>query len=173
MRKYFKLSGQMNDDLANRFTEILNDPAEELVIFFSSGGGFCNVELIMREAVRDTLSTGRKVKLVFHNFIGSSAFSLLFDLPREAVSYIPEQIIGMTHLPFIDVELNALGEGDGSFHKSRVVHIKTLKGPAITRASRIGLSASEMKKFRNGGDVYMQTPRMIRLLKQNKVEEFK
>ena len=173
MTKYHNIHGQINADMVNHIHEIMNDPnCDDHYIYFTSHGGEDKFTSVITDSVCRYKNSGKKILFIFHDQMFSNGFFLAFRLPKEAVSYIPREIVGMAHISRIEVEISSNGTGWTKDDDARIEHVKSLHNGLITELKKIGLTKKEIDDVKKGTDVYFKSSRMVELFKRNKIKEF-
>lgn len=173
-RKYHTINSAMNMQMVDQFREILNDKdCVNHVIYFYSNGGYTTCEEIICSMIKhyNHLQSGKRCVLVVCDLVASSAFHLIFKLPKSCVRYTGK-VGGMIHKARVEVEIT----GDHKYYteedKAKKDFVVFTHNDDLKFFKKIGITDEEIKLVNKGKEVYLQHDRMIELFVKNGIKKF-
>lgn len=153
-KQFLYLNGEMNDDMTNSFLNFYNSlgsEIDEVVIYLNSEGGlYCSMQIML-----DIINHSKvKITLIAVEHIMSCAF-LLFYLAR-CNKILMNNCYGCVHTISSSFELrDKKFEGD-------IVRLNEINdiNKKIEHDFKSFLTNEELKKFKDGEDIYLSSKRM-------------
>ncbi len=158
--KYHHIEGEMNDELAQKFIQFVNDNEGPIVLYLDSPGGIC----VSAQIIQDVINREpERFELLASNQILSCAFELFFNAKCKRV-VLPEAI-GADHLTGSTARVNAAGQVDDPLTAFKFAEIKRAgKRDALAFCTRLGMSQMKIETILRGKDVFFTPERLSELL---------
>lgn len=129
-------------------------------IYIDCEGGLYSVFQVMLDIINSTPS---KCQLIACGELHSAAFEM-FYLAKCRKKIIPFTF-GMYHLATDEIETDEKGKPKSGQAQAKLDNLKATKKFTLSFCQKIGMNASEIKRIKNGEDVYFQTDRLNYFLK--------
>ncbi len=158
--KYHHIEGEMNDELAQKFIQFVNDNEGPIVLYLDSPGGIC----VSAQIIQDVINREpERFELMANNQILSCAFDLFFNAKCKRV--VMPETIGAYHLTGSTARVNAAGQVDDLLTAFKFAEIKrTGKRDALAFCTRLGMNQKEIETILRGKDVFFTPERLNELL---------
>ena len=153
-KQFLYLNGEMNDDMLNSFLNFYNSLSseiDEIVIYLNSEGGRHSSMQIMLDIINHSKI---KITLIAVEYIMSCAFLLFYFAKCNKI--LMDNCYGCVHTVSSLFELrNKKFDGD-------VIQLNEINNinRKIERAFKSFLTDEELKKFKDGEDIYLSSKRM-------------
>lgn len=161
------LNGFGDSEFLDNFVKAWND-AEKTTqkrkdIFLSSPGGHVDVFMTIQEMINSCPS---KCSVTAVGEIHSAAFELFFSVTCERK--ILPFTFGMYHFGYDEILIDEKGKAKEDYGKAKLENLKLMQKHTFSFCKQVGMSAAEVKKIRDGKDVYFQCSRLNHFLKHQK-----
>lgn len=153
-KQFLYLNGEMNDDMVNSFLNFYNSldsETDEVVIYLNSEGGlYCSMQIML-----DIINHSKvKITLIAVEHIMSCAFLLFYFAKGNKI--LMSNCYGCVHTISSSFELR-----DKKF-EGNIIRLNEINGinKKIECAFKSFLTNDELKKFKDGEDIYLSSKRM-------------
>lgn len=153
--KYFHIEGTINEDLLNRFLQFCNDyENEDWTFVINSRGGKNNCTRVIIHTINERSSNCRVISMGAY----SAAFDILYF--TRCKKLITQRSLAMIHRG--SAEMSVMSNNKPSYPEDESIVKNWKHDYDIEFASKI-LTASELKKFKKGDDIFFSFERIIEI----------
>ena len=154
--------GKGDEKLLEKFIEDWNNSGNTFKdIYIDSEGGLYSIFQIILDIINSTPS---KCHLIACGELQSAAFEMFYL--AKCRKKITPFTFGMYHLATDEIETDEKGKPKSGYAKAKLDNLKATQKFTISFCRKIGMNTSEIKKMKNGEDVYFQADRLNYFLKQ-------
>ena len=168
--EYHSLHGLVENDLISQFCNILREGGHHTVYFTTDGGRVDLVNALVHIITDYNKRDNCSVRIIFFEYAFSAGFWLMFQLPAKYVAVIPKFLMGMSHRSMVSVQMNTSGSPSRSMEDALHAQIKDIGKQDVAFMKKIGLTAEELKRYKDGEDVFFLEDRMVELCNLNGIE---
>jgi len=156
--KYFKIDGQLTEEVVDGLVEFFNTHTEDKTIYISSNGG----NVFYAEVIGDLLALNKDtVTLVLGEHLHSSAVCLAFDFTGKK-RFLPQGTISMLHFTNVDISARDLHD-EHSLACLQVKEVAMLNAKLLEKYFKY-LTHEELELVQKGKEVWLGSERTKQLI---------
>ena len=149
--------------MLTKLADALNGDAEKITIYFSSNGGKNSVA----EAATDLVNSNKeRFEVIAYDYIGSNGFKFFIEIECEK-RVLPNTLV-MHHQVRTSIDVDEFNKPYYQVDRAQIERMKFERKDMDEFNRRIGLTASELRKFNRNDDVYFHYDRLLELIENYK-----
>lgn len=157
--KYFRIDGELTDEVTDKLVEFFNTYTEDKkIVYLSSPGG----SVYHAEVITDILNLNKlKTTLVLGEYLYSSAVCVAFDFQGNK-RFLPQGTLSMLHFTNVDVSARDLHD-ENSLASVQVKEVAMLNAKLLEKYFKF-LTHTELELVQKGKEVWLESERTKKLI---------